>query len=262
MGVKSTKVIVPLPFPIKIDAGGGGSNGFLADSVWDFSKQYGAVGGTVIQAAPTLDITGTTEDSVFRSALEGLSFYSVRVPTDAGVLVTLMLVETKYQEAGKRVFDVTLNGSQTTRVDLYQRGGYNTAQLLPFTGMYPLDGLITLRFTSVTDKPVLSGIIIQSMADGVGENKIGEASTPLGFAVFPNPLNGTANFTISLPRGENVAIEIFDLLGRRVSSLPLGYRQRGEQVLQWNTRNMASGVYLCALTAGEQSVTRRILLVR
>jgi beta-glucanase (GH16 family) len=262
MGAKSTKVIMPLSFPIKVDVGGGGSNGYLADSVWNFSQQYGGVGGTIIQAAPTLDIAGTSEDSVFRSALEGLSFYNVRVPTDRTVQVTLLLVETKYQEAGKRVFDVTLNGLQTMRIDLYQQTGYNTAWLPQFTGIGAPDGLITLRFTPVADKPVLSGIIVQSLVDGVGEGKSEHVIPPLGFNVFPNPLNGTANFAFSLPRGGDVAIEIFDLLGRRVSALPLGYRESGEQMFRWNTQNLASGVYLCSLIAGEQSLTRRLLLVR
>ncbi len=261
MGAQSTRIIMPLSFPLKIDVGGA-SGGFLADSVWDFSRQYGAVGGAVVQAPSTLDIAGTTSDSVYRSALEGLTFYNVRVPTDGIYTVSLMLTETKYQEAGKRVFDLTLNGSQTAHVDIYQQVGYAAARVVDFPGVSAPEGMISLFFSPTVDRAVLSGIVIEQIVEGVGTEPSGRTRPPLGFDIFPNPLNGAATFVFSLPRREEVAIEIFDVLGRRVSAFPLGFRAEGRQTFQWSTGNLASGVYLCALRTEEQSLTRRLLLVR
>jgi hypothetical protein len=262
MGAKSTKVIMPLSFPIKIDAGGGGANGYLADSIWVFSRQYGAVGGAVVQAASTLDIAGTTEDSVFRSALEGVTIYNIRVPTTGTYTISLLFAETKYQAVGKRIFDVTVNGSQTMRVDIFQQTGYATAWTASFPGLSAPDGMIAVSFAAVADTPVLGGIVVEETAAGVRGTGTGQADAPMGLNVFPNPLNGTANFSFSLPRGGDVEIEVFDLLGRRVSSLPLGHRERGTQTFRWDAKNLASGVYLCSMTSGEKSVTARVLLVR
>jgi len=262
MGAKSIPIIKPLAFPIKIDVGGSGANGFVADSVWTFARQYGAVGGTVIAASPGLDIGGTSDDSVFRSAVEGISFYNARVPTEGAVLVQLLMTETKYQDAGRRVFDVSVNGGPAQRVDLVQQAGANNAVTLSFADVVPQDGFVTVRFIAVTDKPVLSGIIIQPIGDGVGEGRTGERQPPLGFSVYPNPLNGRANFSISLPRGDEVAIEVYDLLGRRITALALGRVESGENVFHWDARNLSSGMYICSMTAGEQTLTRRLLLVR
>jgi hypothetical protein len=260
MGAKSTPIIKPLAFPIRIDVGGSGASGYLADSVWSFARQYGAVGGTVVEASPGLDIGLTADDSVYRSAVEGISFYNARVPTEGKVLVRLLMAETKYQEAGKRVFDVSVNGGAAQRVDLVQLAGANNAVILSFPDVTAQDGMVTVRFIPVTDKPVLGGIIIDPIGNGVGEGG-GGVREPLGFSVFPNPLNGIANFSISLPRGDDVAIEVYDLLGRRVSSFGLGRVETGG-VFQWDARRLASGMYLCSMTAGEQTLTRRILLVR
>lgn len=262
MGAQSVAIIRPLPFPVRIDVGGAPTSGFLADSVWDFSRQYGEVGGAVVQAPSTLDIAGTTLDSVYRSAVEGLTFYNIRVPTEGLYNVSLLLAETKYQEAGKRVFDVTLNRSQTVRVDIYQQAGYATARVVSFPAVPAPEGMISLFFSPAVDRAVLSGIEIEQIVEGIGMNPSGEARPSFGFEIFPNPLNGAANFVFSLPRGEEVAVEIFDVLGRRVSAFPLGFRPGGRQTFQWSAGNLASGVYLCALRTEEQSLTRRLLLVR
>jgi hypothetical protein len=262
MGVKSTGVIPFLPFPIRINVGGTSAMGYATDSIWVFAGRYGAVGGTSIQASPTLDISGTTEDSVFRASLEGLTFYNVRVPTDRTFNVKLLFAEMKYQTAGTRVFDVTLNGSQTMRIDVFQQAGYCNALLPEFTGVHAPDGLITLHFTAVADKPVLCGIVIQPEVNGVGENKFMEDLHPPRFTVFPNPLNGSANFNISLSRAEDVVVEIFDLLGREVSRVLLGHLEKGDHTLRQDMAHLASGVYLCSLIAGEMELTTRIILLK
>ncbi len=262
MAAKSIKVVMPLPLPIRIDVGGTGSSGYRADSVWNFSSDYGAVGGAIVQQPATIDIAGTTEDDIFRSAREGISFYKIRVPAELTYTVSLMLVESKYQAAGKRVFDVKLGGSQTMHVDIYQQAGYNTAWQPVFRNVIAPDGLIDLTFAPVVDKPVVSGISIEPLGDGVE----GETSNPRGagpeFGTFPNPFNGTTNFRFSLSRGGAVTIQVFDILGRRVSSLPLGYREKGEHSVRWNAQNLASGVYVCSLSAEGQFRSKRVLLAR
>jgi hypothetical protein len=263
MSAKSIPVVMPLPFPIRIDVGGEASTGYLADSVWNFSSRYGAVGGTVVQQPGTLDIAGTTEDAIYRSARAGLTSYVIRVPPGASYAVTLMMVETKYQLAGKRVFDVKVNGSQTMRIDIFQQAGYASAWNATFSNVQAPDGMITLAFTPVTDTSLVSGIIIDRIGDAVGEwEGTGSGLPALGFSVFPNPFNGTTNFIYSLSRGGDVAITVFDILGRRVSSIPLGHQRGGEHSVRWDGQNLASGVYVCALMAEEQVLTRRVMLVK
>lgn len=262
MAAKSMKVVMPLPLPIRIDVGGTGSSGYRADSIWNFSSTYGAVGGTIVQQPTTIDIAGTTEDGIFRSAREGISFYKIRVPTELTYNVSLMLVESKYQSSGKRVFDVKLGGSQTMRMDIYQQAGYNVAWQPVFRDVLAPDGLIDLAFLPVVDKPVVSGIIIETVGVGIERETIKPRGSGPGFGTFPNPFNGTMNFSFSLSRGEAVTIQVFDILGRRVSSIPLGYQEKGEHSVRWNAQGLPSGVYVCSMAVEGRFLSKRVLLAR
>lgn len=260
MGARSIKVVMPLPLPIKIDVGGAPAASYLADSVWNFSSQYGAVGGRADQQPGTVDIAGTTEDTVYRSALLSLSSYKIRVPTDLTYTVSLMLVEPKYQVAGKRVFDVSVNGSSARRVDIYQQAGLNTALVSTFTAVGAPDGLITISFAAVVDTPIVSGITIESAPNSVDEGEARVGGT--GFGIFPNPFNGTTNLSFFLPRGEEVDLRVFDLLGRKVSTITTGHLEGGWHSFRWNATSLASGAYVCSLKAGDQVSRKRILLLK
>jgi hypothetical protein len=262
MAAKSIKVAMPLQLPIRIDIGGNGTSTYLADSVWNFSSDYGGVGGTIVQQPATVDIAGTTEDDIFRSAREGLSFYRVRVPVELTYNVSLMLVEPKYQAPGQRVFDAKLGGSQAMHIDIYQQAGYNTAWQPVFRNVMAPDGLIDLTFVPVVDKPVISGILIEPLGDGVEGGTSKQGSSGPEFGTFPNPFNGSTNFRFSLSKPGVVTIQVFDILGRRVSSILLGYQERGEHSVRWNAQSLPSGVYVCSMAAEGQVLTKRVLLAR
>jgi hypothetical protein len=175
--------------------------------------------------------------------------------------VSLMLAEPKFQASGQRVFDVKING-QTMRMDICQQAGYNTAWKPTFTSVAAPDGLIDVYFAPVIDKAIVSGIIVEAVPNSIEEGKSERGSPGLGFGVFPNPFNGTTNLSYSLPRAGDVRLEVFDILGRRVSSLYLGYQEKGEHSLRWTADDLASGAYVCFLSAGDQVRGRHILLVK
>ncbi|UCE66600.1 MAG: hypothetical protein JSU85_00875, partial [Candidatus Zixiibacteriota bacterium] len=61
--------------------------------------------------------------------------------------------------------------------------------------------------------------------------------------------------------------EIFDIRGRLVTKLVDGYLGGGEHGFRWKGRNasghhVSSGSYFYRLTAGDDVITRRMMLVR
>ncbi|NIS38504.1 T9SS type A sorting domain-containing protein, partial [Candidatus Saccharibacteria bacterium] len=66
-----------------------------------------------------------------------------------------------------------------------------------------------------------------------------------------------------LPQSGQLKITIFDVLGRKVTTLVDGFKSASsEQKVLWTPRNRASGVYFVVMDAlGEQHV-RKILLVK
>jgi hypothetical protein len=67
---------------------------------------------------------------------------------------------------------------------------------------------------------------------------------------YPNPFNPATTISYRIPSGEYlVALTIFDLLGREVSTLVHEREYGGTYSALWNAGNMPSGVYFYRLTA-------------
>ena len=62
-------------------------------------------------------------------------------------------------------------------------------------------------------------------------------------------------------------LAIYDLAGRRITTLLSGPQSAGEKTVVWDGndtggREVPSGIYFCRLEAGHQHLTRRMLLLR
>jgi hypothetical protein len=101
----------------------------------------------------------------------------------------------------------------------------------------------------------------------------GEA-VPAEFALaqnYPNPFNPSTTVSFDLPVQAAVTIDVFDLLGRRVTTLLNEQRPAGRYSVEWNGtsgsgRQLGSGTYflrLAAKGAGSTfTATRKMLLVK
>ena len=83
---------------------------------------------------------------------------------------------------------------------------------------------------------------------------------------FPNPFNPSATITYSLQEAGSVAIQVFDLQGKLITSIQ-AFESAGKHNFKWNAQNnfgqiVASGTYLIKVTSGNSSAIRMITLVR
>jgi hypothetical protein len=85
---------------------------------------------------------------------------------------------------------------------------------------------------------------------------------------YPNPFNSTTVIRFALPTRADVHLALYNLAGQKVVTLVDGMRSARSYTVHWDGRDasgrdLASGVYLYRLRAGEQQVeTRRLLLLR
>jgi hypothetical protein len=81
---------------------------------------------------------------------------------------------------------------------------------------------------------------------------------------YPNPFNPTTTIQFTVPRGstERITLRVFDALGRELTQLVDGNRPAGTYSVNWNATAMASGMYFVRLTAGELTLTRRMVLMK
>ena len=86
-------------------------------------------------------------------------------------------------------------------------------------------------------------------------------------AVAPSPLREDCEIRFSLARPADVALELFDVAGRRVASLAAGRRASGVHTVHWNGRHadgapVAEGVYFARLRVAGLTRTQRLVVVR
>ncbi|MFN8588275.1 MAG: FlgD immunoglobulin-like domain containing protein [Candidatus Eisenbacteria bacterium] len=198
------------------------------------------------------------------------------------------------------VFDQVVEGQMT--VTSSNPNGNGTDQLLNFASIalpvdlssVPLGGEFTLRCNLVTEASIgisevakahvtfgdeatatggmqlatfgltpTNNPVLPPQPVGVERSPAGARTLALS-APRPNPSPAGASFELELGRGADVAVDVFDLSGRRVAALTHGALPPGRHALGWNGRDAsgapaAPGLYTVRAVAGGEVVARRVV---
>jgi hypothetical protein len=117
-----------------------------------------------------------------------------------------------------------------------------------------------------------------SVVEGEGDRSEPELTTrpglPKALALsqnYPNPFNPSTTIAFDIPGtpGEkrHVEVTVYDVRGRRVSTLIESELEPGSYKLHWDGRDergskVTSGIYLYTLRAGERNFTRKMTVIK
>ncbi len=95
-----------------------------------------------------------------------------------------------------------------------------------------------------------------------------ESSLPLGFTLeqnFPNPFNPSTAIRYTLSDSDNIQLSIYDITGRRITTLAQGFQTAGDYTTHWqaidrNGRPLPSGIYFARLGNGIFTQTIKMAL--
>lgn len=79
---------------------------------------------------------------------------------------------------------------------------------------------------------------------------------------YPNPFNPVTTVTYGLSTSAEVQLQVYNLLGQRVVTLVDGYQNAGTHAVEFDASRLSSGTYLLRLQAGQESLTRKMMLVK
>ena len=84
---------------------------------------------------------------------------------------------------------------------------------------------------------------------------------------YPNPFNSSTVIEYAVPYDGHVVLDVYNILGQKVTNLVDGYRRRGDHTVLWDGKNSsgrdcASGIYFCKLKTGGYEGTRTMVMVR
>lgn len=89
---------------------------------------------------------------------------------------------------------------------------------------------------------------------------------PEGFNLaqnYPNPFNPTSTIRFSVPLQTQVTLEVFNVLGQKVSTLISNKKlTAGWHSVQFDASNLSSGVYIYRMTADNFTLTKQMMLIK
>ncbi len=92
-----------------------------------------------------------------------------------------------------------------------------------------------------------------------------EFSDPVAFQLsqnYPNPFNPSTNISFELPQSELVQLKVYNMLGQEVANLVDGRMNSGNHTVNFDASQLSSGVYIYRLVAGNQSITKKMMLIK
>ncbi|MFZ0453900.1 MAG: SBBP repeat-containing protein [Ignavibacteriaceae bacterium] len=79
---------------------------------------------------------------------------------------------------------------------------------------------------------------------------------------YPNPFNPTTTISYSLDRASLVILKVYDILGREVATLVNKEKMPGNYSVVFNAINLASGMYIYRMQAGNFIATKKLILLK
>lgn len=113
-------------------------------------------------------------------------------------------------------------------------------------------GVMDVSFNSFRIQRRSDADVVPCTQTGVDD----QLPTEISFSLFPNP-SRSPRVAFGLPRGAQVELAVYDLLGRRLATLAKGDMAAGRYTRQWSGRladgsEAGSGVYFYRLRVGDQ----------
>jgi photosystem II stability/assembly factor-like uncharacterized protein len=111
----------------------------------------------------------------------------------------------------------------------------------------------------------LRGIAVRTDSIGVLSTRNVLLERPTAFGLeqnYPNPFNPSTGIRYQVSGVSDVRLEVFDMLGRKVSTLVNERQAAGNYTATFNAAGFASGVYFYRLQAGSFIATKKMLLLK
>lgn len=148
------------PLVLAIDAGGGATGSFVADTDYNTGNEYSDTSTSI----NTSGVSNPAPQSVWQTCRWNSAFTYTIPGLTAGVTYTVQLdwAELTWTAVGQRVFNVAINGTTVlSNFDVYAQVGYKTALAKQFTVAANSSGQIVIAFTKGSaDNPFISGVEI------------------------------------------------------------------------------------------------------
>ncbi len=116
-------------------------------------------------------------------------------------------------------------------------------------------------FNNSINNPTQKIIVLSDITLGI----LNENYIPYKFELlqnYPNPFNPATTIKFTIPKHSFVTLKIFDLLGREISTIVNEEKTNGVYEVEFDASNLASGVYIYQIKAGDYSSNKKFVLMK
>jgi hypothetical protein len=205
-----------------------------------------------------------------------LQGYGIQVNYDPTVLefVNASDAGDTFLKSGNRLADIfgVLDHNKETG-ELYIASAITQGNAVSGTGTL---GTLTFRLLDPNplnaDIQIAQGILFNPTLNGFIATNLGDRFSliPTEYALdhnFPNPFNPETTLRYAIPNAGQVTLSIYNVLGQEVVRLVNAEKMPGFYTVRWNGKNelghnVASGVYLYRIQAGNFNQTHKMMLLK
>lgn len=222
---------------------------------WDSTSSTTYIGfGNRLQASRTTDgkhVFCTWEDDLTQSSPNQLIFPDVYgegydvATSKAGQVYQFTNTTNNYFLCVSDIALTTASGGDTT---------YTIPCTIAFPQETPDDGVEPVNYFYL-------GNVVYN--DTLGSDLSVPAVASQKFSIsqnYPNPFNNTTQFNISLTAENLVSVDVFNLFGQKVYSIPTQQMSSGNHLMTIKAAGWSAGVYFYRVTVGDQSKTQKMVV--
>lgn len=123
----------------------------------------------------------------------------------------------------------------------------------------PATGEGWFRITAYSIDTTLSNIKVSDTSFVFGATGITELRNTNSVSVFPNPFTDNISITYHLSRAAQVQLDMLNVNGELLKRFDSGLQSAGKHLLNWNTRDLPSGVYFYRLRVNDEVVNGKLV---
>ena len=151
----------------------------------------------------------------------------------------------------KRVATGTLAAGADLNVDVTTAAQLNTAGTYKFDASSVVSG-----DNNCTNNKMSQASITSSVCTGLEDLSYSVSE----FYIAPNPVTNVATISYNVHVSSDITLEVFDVLGNKVSTILTQNNAKGVYTTEWHTENIASGLYFVKLTGQSGVKTTKVIV--
>ena len=197
------------------------------------------------------DISNTSSRALtFRSTDEGDTW--TLIDTTSNVIDAIYGAPNGYMYAGKGEVYRSINDGLT-----WSKFGAG----LPINNTMQIEALVERNGVLYAGDRVWGLYSISTNPTGIRNEQQSDYSFRLN-QNYPNPFNPTTTINYSLAKEGNVKLTVYESIGSKVATIVNENKPAGNYTVQFNGRNLASGIYLYRLESGNYNATKKFILLK